>query len=161
MGVKPELIAKKYYYLAGGRVPVNLERLCRRLGFEVVEWNASRDFTAVLSVPHRIVVVNGNMFYARRRFSVAHELGHYAFGRGGVSFYRRRGVNERFANTFAAQLLMPKSIVISIWSYLVRTREPFLWRVRLLAYYLGVSAEAARVRLEGLGIVEEERRARR
>ncbi len=47
------MIAEKYYRLAGGRVPVNLERLCRRLRFEIVEWNASPDFTAILSVTHR------------------------------------------------------------------------------------------------------------
>ena len=53
MGIKPELIARKYYRLAGGRVPVNLERLCRRLRFEIVEGDASPDFTAISSVPHR------------------------------------------------------------------------------------------------------------
>lgn len=72
MAFKLELIAEKYFRLTGGRVPVNLERLCRRLGLGVVEWNVSPDFTAVLSVPHRIVVVNKNTRYVRRRFSVAH-----------------------------------------------------------------------------------------
>ncbi len=152
MGFKSELIARKYYRLAGGRVPVNLERMRRRLGFESVEWNASPGFTALLSVPHCIIVVNKNMLYVRRRFSVAHELGHFAFGRGGVSFYSRRGVNERFANILAVQLLIPKLIVISIWSDLARTREPFLWRVRLLAHHLGVSPEAARVRSKELAL---------
>jgi len=147
VGVKPELITKNYYRLAGGRVPVNLERLCRRLGFAIVEWPGPPDFTSLLSVPHRIVVVNRNMRYVRRRFSVAHELGHYALGQAGVQFFGECGRAERAANRFAARLLMPKSVVVSFWSDLSRGREPFNWRVRLLAHRLGVSRAAARVRL--------------
>ena len=101
MGVKPELIAQKYYRLAGGTVPVNLERLCRRLGFEIVEWPGPPDFTSLLSVPHHIIAVNKNMLIVRRRFSVAHELGHYALGQASVQFFGDRGSSERLANAFA------------------------------------------------------------
>lgn len=46
---------------------------------------------------------------------------------------------------------MPKRVVISIWSDLAPIREPVLCRIKLLAYRLGISAEAARVRLEEVG----------
>ena len=52
------MIAEKYYRLAGGRVPVNLERLCRRLRIRIVEWDASPDFTAILSVPYPGFLLN-------------------------------------------------------------------------------------------------------
>ena len=55
---RAELIAKKYYRLAGGTVPVNLERLCRRLRIRIVEWDASPDFTAILSVPYPGFLLN-------------------------------------------------------------------------------------------------------
>jgi Zn-dependent peptidase ImmA (M78 family) len=153
VGVKPELIAKKYYRLAGGTVPVNLERLCRRFGFEIVEWPGPPDFTSLLSVPHRIIAANKNMLIVRRRFSVAHELGHYGLGQAGVQFFGRYSKSERLANIFAARLLMPRPVVISIWSVLARTVEPFQWRVKLLAHRFGVSVAAARVRLEEIGII--------
>jgi Zn-dependent peptidase ImmA (M78 family) len=112
---RAELIAKEYFRLAGGRVPVNLERLCRRLTFSIVEWDASPEFTAVLSVPHRIIVVNRNMHYERRRFSVAHEIGHYALGQAGIQFFGERGRAERAANRFAAALLMPEHDIERLW----------------------------------------------
>jgi Zn-dependent peptidase ImmA (M78 family) len=50
--------------------------------------------------------INGRVApIGRARFSVAHELGHYALGSGaGVVFFGRRGVSERAA----------KLIVVSI-----------------------------------------------
>ncbi len=152
MGVKPELIAKKYYRLAGGRVPVNLERLCRRLGFAIVEWPGPPDFTSLLSVPHHIVVVNKNMRYVRRRFSVAHELGHYALGQAGVQFFGERGRAERAANRFAAALLMPTAELISFWFARELRREPFLWRIAHAASRFGVSVEALGIKIGTLGL---------
>jgi Zn-dependent peptidase ImmA (M78 family) len=154
VGVKLELIAMKYYRLAGGCVPVNLERLCCGLGLAIVEWFGPPDFTSLLSVPHRIIVVNRNMRYVRRRFSVAHELGHYALGQAGVQFFGERGRAERAANAFAAKLLMPKPVIVSICGQLNRNCEPVRRWPDFIAFRLGVSAQAARVRLEECRIVE-------
>ena len=51
---------------------------------------------------------------ARKRFSIAHELGHYELGHGVTHFedelslnYYRRGYQESEANEFASELLMP------------------------------------------------------
>lgn len=149
MGVKPELIAKKYFRLAGGTVPVNLERLCRWLGFEVVEWNGPLDFTAILSVPQRVIVVNKNMLVVRRRFSVAHELGHYALGQAGVQFFGERGRVERAANRFAAALLMPARPLRRLWEEYgcnVGFREDILADIFL------VSGQALRLRIREGGL---------
>ena len=55
-------------------------------------------------------------------------------------------------NAFAAALLMSKPVVVSDWADLARTGKPFLWCVKLLAHHLGVSAEAAMVRIKELNI---------
>lgn len=54
-------------------------------------WPGPRDFTSLLSVPHRIFIVNENIFYARRRFSVTRELGDYALRQAGVQLFGERG----------------------------------------------------------------------
>lgn len=147
MGVKPELIAKKYYRLASGHVPVNLERVCRRLGFAIVEWPGPPDFTSLLSVPHHIIVVNRNMRYVRRRFSIAHELGHYALGQAGVQFFGERGRAERAANRFAAALLMPARELRRLWEE-YRCNAGF--REDILFDIFVVSRQALRARVKEL-----------
>ena len=61
-----------------------------------------------------ITVNSGTRSKARKRFSIAHELGHYELGHGVTHFedelslnYYRRGYQESGANEFASELLMP------------------------------------------------------
>ena len=61
-----------------------------------------------------ITVNSGTRSKARKRFSIAHELGHYELGHGVTHFedelslnYYRRGYQESEANEFASELLMP------------------------------------------------------
>jgi Zn-dependent peptidase ImmA (M78 family) len=70
----------------------------------------------------------------------------------GGAFFDRRGSSERHANAFAAALLMPKPIVLSICSELNRNHEPLIRWADFLAYRLGVSREAARVRLKEVAV---------
>ena len=105
-------------------------------------------------MPRRAIVVNRNALVTRVRFSIAHELGHFALGRSGLSFFGRRGASERLANAFAAELLMPKPIVVSICAELNRNYEPLIRWPDFVAFRLGVSREAARVRLEEIGITK-------
>ena len=66
-----------------------------------------------------IITVNSRSSRRRKRFSVAHELGHWKYDRGRILVCRsdeigRAGQNyptsERVANSYAAQLLMPAYI---------------------------------------------------
>jgi Zn-dependent peptidase ImmA (M78 family) len=94
----------------------------------------------------------------RRRFTIAHELGHwicqYRAGRL-APFYCRPGdvaaaadrAAEREANVFAAELLMPEPAVRAAWE-----REP---EIAACAERFGVSGEAMHWRLYDLGLVEE------
>ena len=90
----------------------------------------------------------------RRRFTVAHELGHYALGHRDAprdsSLQFNSGVvdpRERAANQFAAELLMPWDFVKEVfYSGLARTAEQ-------MAQEFGVSSAAMGYRLKNLGLI--------
>ncbi len=100
------------------------------------------------------IVVNSTHAETRRRFTAAHELGHYIFHRdllgdgvGDNRAYRSEGtqhvnpnirpIHERQANSFAANVLMPKHKLTDVGNR--NTNE-------LASLYL-VSPEAMRIRL--------------
>lgn len=61
-----------------------------------------------------VIVVNANHGHARRRFTIAHELGHWAIDQHGMGFkgiHRSDSATERQMNAFAATLLMPEELV--------------------------------------------------
>jgi Zn-dependent peptidase ImmA (M78 family) len=125
-----------------------------------------------LAGPFGRVFVNADDSVPRRRFTAAHELGHFILHRavmgGKVSFGdspatvievedNKMTAMERQANRFAAELLMPAEVC--------RTRaETFrqtyhICPLTAFAYHLAgellVSPEAMRYRLRDLGVVDE------
>lgn len=100
------------------------------------------------------IVVNANHASTRRRFTAAHELGHYIYHRdllgegvGDNRAYRAEGtdrpnvnirpIHERQANSFAANVLMPRHRLTNV------EHESTAG----LASRFGVSQEAMRIRL--------------
>ena len=100
------------------------------------------------------IVVNSNHAKTRQRFTAAHELGHYIYHRdllgegvGDNRAYRADGTNrpnanirpvhERQANSFAANVLMPRHRLTNIGAETITA----------LAARFGVSPEAMRIRL--------------
>lgn len=66
---------------------------------------------------HGLAVINGSTDPGRRRFSLAHELGHHLVGDAYEPAPRLGGSDsERMLNAFAAYLLMPRVAVLGIWS---------------------------------------------
>lgn len=63
-----------------------------------------------------VAVINGRTDPGRRRFSLAHELGHHLVG-DAYEPSPRLGASdgERMINAFAAHLLMPRPAVLGIW----------------------------------------------
>lgn len=68
----------------------------------------------------RVIRVNKSEIEYRQRFTIAHELGHIILGHEGISFrdasYERyegliERMNEVTANSFAAELLMPETLL--------------------------------------------------
>jgi len=91
----------------------------------------------------------------RRRFTIAHEIGHYVLHESGPRYERGGSVNEaarwreREADTFAAELLMPEHMV----------RHAVLEEgadARRLADRFEVSVQAMSIRLRRLGLAERQ-----
>lgn len=123
-------------------LPEHIAGACCRIGDEAVLW------------------VNGTQPPVRRRFTLAHELGHVRCGHdhglpvdtfqtlGGQTTDQR----EVQANAFAAQLLMPADGVLEH-----AAREPTLEDVIAIAARFGVSTIAALYRFNTLKLVSAER----
>ena len=137
-------------------IPVDPVALAEKYRLEVWPWPAVKtDFVGALVRSSNLAVI----FYAerlsagRRRFTIAHEIGHYLLpGHDEEACYcaESGGRCEVEANRFAAALLMPKRDFESLW-YEHRRNPAF--RTEALAYAFLVSFQAARVRVRALQLV--------
>jgi Zn-dependent peptidase ImmA (M78 family) len=116
------------------------------------------DVSGMLLPDRREIWVNETDVPGRRRFTVAHEIGHWICqalaGRPAAVYCRAEDVSEsadraieREANVFAAELLMPEE--------LVREEFPRCATRAELCLRFGVSAEAMGWRLYNLRLVDE------
>jgi Zn-dependent peptidase ImmA (M78 family) len=136
-------------------LPVPVESIAvDLLGLRIVE--RPLEASGLLYPAERLVVLNADESLVRRRFTLAHELGHWVCqcleGAKAPVFCRHQDVSmttdralEREANIFAAELLMPSEAVASLYD-----AEP-----QSLGERLGVSAPALGWRLYNLGLVTE------
>lgn len=129
---------------------VPLEDLIRALGLEVRIYDfgpVGIDGAAVTAGGRPVIVVNEWLERPRRRFTLAHELGHYLLHRGRAVYYtcnsRTAGWMEREANEYAAQVLMPAQLLARAW--------PEIRSVRWMAKAFGVSSQAMEIRLGEIG----------
>ena len=107
--------------------PIDVELIARQLGFTVLPYDFPEETSAVLLIDEGTKVIGVNKSHAptRRRFSIAHELGHYLSGHedftegrgekikvdGQFDFTDRQQRLEQEANEFAAELLMPERMI--------------------------------------------------
>jgi len=149
-------LRERYHaHFGGAELPVPVERIAEdMLGLAVSE----RDDLAVsgmLLPAEREIYVNAEDVPARRRFTLAHEVGHWVCqcleGKGAPVMCRAEDVSEgadrtleREANVFAAELLMPEPAVRAEFALGGDAAERF-----------GVSSEAMGWRLFNLGVVAE------
>ena len=124
--------------------PVNLGVICRWLGIEVYA-QPCHAFGALflLREGRGVLLVNSSLPQGRARFSIAHELGHLLLrhnplGRIGEP---RDPDQERQADRFASELLMPESLLREDCEKL-----PF----EALCRRYRVSRQAMRIRLESM-----------
>ena len=153
-----------------GLFPVDPITICRNLDLAVVETELP---TVETELPTNVsgalikeigkepvIVLHKSDSNNRKRFSCAHELGHYISRtesndieqkyeyidlRNSLSAYGT-DKNEIFANTFAANLLMPEEEV----KQLSQEKKPYFE----MALYFGVSPEALKIRLKTLGLLK-------
>ena len=91
-----------------------IQGYCSKTGMPLSEFKSRGqllDGTSVPVGPGCLVLYNHALPVGRRRFTIAHELGHVYLG------HKQRGVQqENEADWFAAQLLMPECIMMELWS---------------------------------------------
>ena len=106
-----------------------------------------------------VALVNGKDSAVRRRFTLAHELGHHCLGHG-ERLVTEEMVSAPFeppevdANQFAAEFLAPHEAVVAFVDSLADA-SPTLELVCRTSSYFGVSAQMARIRLETCEIITE------
>jgi Zn-dependent peptidase ImmA (M78 family) len=155
------------------RPPVPIDKLIRRKNIEIVfkrfEDPSSGFILINPNTRNPVIGVNSKHSETRQRFTMAHELGHFILHKhSGIHvdeddfFVRFRDENsglgtepeEREANAFAAELLMPRQFVEAD----VRTRQRFSMLdetgLRDLAKRYGVSLQACMLRLVNLKLID-------
>jgi Zn-dependent peptidase ImmA (M78 family) len=134
-------------------LPVPVEAIAEDLLGLYVE-KGEIDCSGLLIPSERRIVLNASEPAARRRFTLAHELGHWICqvleGQAAPLYCRAADLApdadrtlEREANVFAAELLMPEPAVRAAWS----------GSIGPCAAALGVSEEAMHWRLYNLTLV--------
>ena len=152
----------------GTDVPVDAATIAVAHGIEVRFQELEDEVSGMLLVRDDCTVIGINAHHHpnRQRFSIAHELGHFLLHReeerffiDAAVFFRSEGATpatwkqEREANAFAAELLLPRDAVTAA----VRS-TPFdphdEAAVRRMADRVGVSAQALTIRLAELDLID-------
>ncbi len=150
--------------------PVDVNRLAKRLGAAIVPEALDPEVSGVLyRRPEGVVIaVNRDHAPTRRRFTVAHELGHLVLHQGRpliVDHVVRARINLRDhrsslatereeidANRFAANLLMPADLLNEHLTKQLRRGLKEQQTMDALAETFGVSPQAMEFRLTNLGL---------
>lgn len=143
--------------------PVDLHKVADRLGIEVCEREFSKEIDGLyLRLPDvpPIVAINNSYIKppTRRRFTLAHEIGHHLLGAhiqpGRRLFFldtakMKTSPMERACDRFAALLLMPRDLVLLYYEELAFNPQN---RVNIMAKRFEVSAVALKRRLRELDL---------
>lgn len=110
------------------------------------------------------ILINSSHSSGRQLFSLAHEYAHYLFDREKISCITEESkantIEERFANRFSAEFLMPKDAIREMFELRVKDREPTAEDIIYLADYFGVSFQAMVYRLGDLRLIRKDSRDR-
>lgn len=99
---------------------LDLQRHCEAVGllaFSLEMGEEGRDAAYVAVDSWGIALINGSADPGRRRFNLAHELGHHLFGDAYASevMISAGAETERMINAFAVHLLLPRPEVVQVW----------------------------------------------
>lgn len=144
--------------------PINVDDIAKRLGIKVERTKELEDNIDGFILKKKddaipTIYANKNKSDVRQRFTIAHELGHYwknhvidkSSEYGYVDFRNElssKGTNdtERWANSFAAELLMPEKFLYLVWAS--------NWSIDKIKSTLKVSDAALGNRLYNLGLLK-------
>lgn len=138
--------------------PVNVFDIAKNEGIEIIYFEPdkkTKDISGFLIKDKKRVYLNANESAPRQNFTLAHELAHHFLNHEPNEYgvYKRDSLyskikpeKEQEADSFAAELLMPKKLVRSAQKeYRLSDRDS-----ALLAKLFGVSPSAMKYRLQGL-----------
>jgi Zn-dependent peptidase ImmA (M78 family) len=153
--IRAGVLRRRYRERFGGaELPVPVEAITEDLCGLAVEEVANLEVSGMLVPAERRIYVNAKEPAQRRRFTLAHEVGHWICqcldGTAAPIYCRAAEISlhpsvkalEREANIFAAELLMPEDEVRATWD-----GDP-----DACAEHCGVSGEAMRWRLYSFGL---------
>lgn len=147
--------------LADGPV-LDLQSVCEQLGLLAFSLALGPDAGDAAYVEVRelgVAIVNGTTPPGRRRFSLAHELGHHLVGDAYEPQPRLGAADtEGMLGAFAAYFLMPRSAVVSTWNEF-SSRSPRIAAIAV-AVRFKVSWTAACNQLRNLNLIDSRERER-
>ncbi len=137
------------------QIPVDPAQIARDAGAQIfADYSMSADdLSGCFDIENGVPTIrfNPDDAWVRQRFTIAHELGHMILGHGRAmrdnSQNYRESANhyiEREANTFAAELLMPREVI----DWMIHQGRTDIGQ---MSRDLGVSEMAMRYRLRNLG----------
>jgi len=161
----PKKEAMRLWREMSSKIPVDLAAACYKLGITVSMEQLEDHISGmlVLNKDTAAIAVNRQHSNTRRRFTIAHELGHFflhkkqskLFIDAAPVFFRKSAMQgcsdiEIEANLFAAELLMPEEEVIKVVGG--QTFDSFdEVAIQNLARKFEVSSQALVIRLNQLG----------
>lgn len=144
-----------HHWLEDGvlRLPVDPEHIANQLGLTVSPLPEDKNHLSG-EINDNQILFNDREPEVRRRFTIAHELGHFVLQHG----HAFRDPNKNFsignydprevaANKFAVELLMPE---VAVRQFVEKEK---VYDAQVLADRFGVSLTALRFRLENLGLI--------
>ena len=155
------------------RIPINLQKVLSHLQLKIDERPLEKEFSGLLILGKKpaVVVVNSLHSSTRKRFTIAHELGHYILHRrkkdalpvfiDKSEVYFRSNAHEKNdydslkemeANAFAAEILMPKQL---LKAYIEENGLDISKKagIQALAQEFEVSQQAMEYRLRNTGLI--------
>lgn len=148
--------------LGDGQIPLLRDILEQDVGLRIFYYPLPGKFSAIYLYDDQVggcIAVNSNHPEERRRWSLAHDYGHFLTYRHKASVfiengYQRRPEAERLADDFANYFLMPTNGVTRRFNDIRNTKDKITaGDLCIMAYYYGVSAEAITRRLEDLKLL--------
>lgn len=156
-----QLVLEKFW---DGVIPVDPVAIARKLGIPTVDHALPQDISGALvkteTMSYPMILVEKSEPDVRKRFTIAHELGHYIYNTMILALYNYKKIDcrstrpevmrekeEVFANNFAASLLMPES-------YLKELNLPDLNARIATAKALNVSLESFSYRYNSFNLSE-------
>ena len=132
-------------------LPVNIVTVCKQMGIQVKYYipDDGSDGKSLFAFGHPVILVNKECSDQRKRFTIAHELGHILLGHVGMYGLVNREPSssdnpiEQEVNIFASRLLAPACV---LWGCKVND-------VETLAKLCDISRQAAAYRMKRMRVL--------